>query len=288
MNQYRLTVVVIVLALALLGNSAAGQSIPTNTNPITLTNHTTRAINTYGLAVPKDQVSLRAAVDGHVAQIFFEEGQTVKQGDVVIELECQPARARLKIAQLESANTGVLQNANAVLAVAESNFKRISALHRQQASSELEFNEARLRLDTATAAVKIEQERLATNQARAELAAAELEQFLLRAPFDGQIVQVQTSAGESVSQTNDLIQIVSLDKYRVDLFLPIDRANELTVGQTIQVRINAPFNRAVPATLLFRSPLIEAATGTTRVTLEIDNRQLKLPAGFTASLDDVM
>ena len=282
MNQYRLSTVTLVFGSILIGDYAVAQSTPTHASQVT------RTVNTYGLAVPKDQVSLRAAVDGHVAQIFFEEGQTVKQGDVVVELECQPARARLKIAQLEAANTGVLQNANAALAVAAANFKRFSALHQQHASSELEFNEARLRLDTATAALKIEQERLATNQARAELAAAELEQFLLRAPFDGQIVQVQTSVGESVSLTNNLIQIVSLDTYQIDLFLPIAQANKLTVGQTIPLQINAPLNQSVPATLLFRSPLIEAATGTTRVTLEIDNRQLKLPAGFTASLPEVM
>ena len=282
MNNFRVIVVFITLILTGSGTFSVGQTIPTSTSP------TARSLTTYGLAVPKDQVSLQAAIDGHVGQIFFAEGQNVKQGDIVVQLECQPAKARLKIAQLEAANTGVLQNANAVLAAAESNFQRISTLHDQQASSELEFNDARLRLDNAAAALKIEQERLATNLARAELAAAELEQFLLRAPFDGQIVQVQTSVGASVSQNNQLIQIVSLDTYRIDLFLPIERANELIVGETTPVQINAPFNQSVPATVLFRSPLIEAATGTTRVTLEIDNRKLRLPSGFTASLRETL
>ncbi len=72
-------------------------------------------------------------------------------------------------------------------AVAAAGLDRMSKLFKQNAASEQEYNEAELRLDRANAALKIEQEKLAANQARFELAEAELEQFLLRAPFDGQI-----------------------------------------------------------------------------------------------------
>ena len=68
------------------------------------------------------------------------------------------------------------------------------------------------------------------------------------------------------------------------MFMPVVQANELTVGETIDVQVNAPFEQMVSAKVVFRSPMIEAATGTTRVTLEIDNRELKLPAGVTISI----
>jgi RND family efflux transporter MFP subunit len=246
----------------------------------------TRTVRAYGLTVPKDQVFLQAAIDGHVRQVFFSEGQFVKAGDLIIELACEPAKARRKIAQLEAENTGLLAGALAEQQVAQTSLDRLNLLHQQNAASQQEFNEAELRLKRANAAVQIERERMAANQARFELADAELEQFMLRAPFDGQVVQVQAGPGSPVSQSTDLVQIVSLDTYRVDLFLPVEQANELEVGQMIPIQINAPFERSATAKVVFRSPLIEAATGTTRVVLEIDNRALKLPAGVTVSLSD--
>jgi RND family efflux transporter MFP subunit len=243
-------------------------------------------IGAYGLAVPKDQVFMQAAIDGHVQQIFFTEGQLVKKGDVVIELACEPAKARCKIAQLEAENKGSLAAATAELEVAQSSFDRLAILRRQQATTEQEISEAELRLKRAQAAVNVEGERLTANQARFELAKAELEQFRLRAPFDGQVVQVVTGPGSAVSRSSNLIQIVSLDTYRVDIFLPVDQANELHPGQTIPIQINTPYELSMAAQVVFRSPLIEAATGTTRIVLEIDNRNLKLPAGVTVSLSD--
>ena len=243
-----------------------------------------KRLPTYGLAIPKDQVTLRSAVNGHVQAIYCQEGQVVKQGEILVELDCGPARARQKIAKLEAESEGPLQNAKAELEYAQAHFQRMALLFKQKASSEREYHEAQLRLQNAEATLRIEEERMAANQARYELAAAELEQFFLRAPFDGMIVQIQTGTGASVSSSNDLVRLVSLDYYRVELFLPVVQANELEVDQMIPVQINGPMEQTLEARVVYCSPLIEAATGTTRVVLEIDNRELQLPAGLTVSL----
>ncbi len=249
-----------------------------------LSQNSSRSIRTYGLAVPAQQVQLRSAIDGHVRELFASEGTSVKKGDVVVQLECRPAQASLKIAQLEANATGLLENAAAELETARSNFRRLESLHRQDVASSQEFSEAKLRFKRAEARLKIEQERLEASQAKLELAKAELDRFYLRAPFDGQVVQVQVTRGASVSKTKDLIQIVSLSKYRVDLYLPVEQANKLVAYTDVAVQITAPFKQEINAKIVFLSPLIEAATGTTRVTLEIDNVERKLPSGFTVSL----
>jgi RND family efflux transporter MFP subunit len=269
------------LAPMSIGTAAAQAVKAISKKAISTASHNVRP---YGLAVPKNQVTLQSATDGHIAEIRFKEGDFVKQGDIVVALDHRPAAARLKIAKLESEKTGVLDDATAGLAVAQSNFDRMKSLFKQKAAAKQEYLEAGLRLDRAKAAVKIEREQIAANEAKFELAAAELEKYLLRAPFSGQIVQLQTEVGASVSQSNKLIQIVSLDSYRVDLFLPVSTASSLIVGQPTEVVVESPYEQVVSATVLFKSPIIEAATGTTRVSLEIDNRELKLPAGVTISL----
>ena len=140
----------------------------------------TRVIRSYGLAVPTDQVYLRSSVDGRVEKVHFTEGQFLNKGDVVVELECQAAQARKKIAKLEAKATGQLQQAQAELSAALASHQRYEALMKQNASSDQELNDANLRLQQAKAALQIEQERSAVSQARFELAEAELEQYILR------------------------------------------------------------------------------------------------------------
>ena len=257
----------------LLGTTTAAAQTPTP-----------RTIRPYGLAVPKQQVTLRAAVDGRVFELHCEEGDFVKKGDLLVALECRPAQVKHKIAKLAAEGTGTLKSAEAELEFARSNFTRLSKLHRDMASSAREWNQAKLRLKSAEANLKIEQERMVTNRARLELAEAELSEFFLKAPFDGQVVHVQTNPGAPVSETADLIKLVSLDFYRVELFLPVDTAYRLKPGGKVAIQTDAPVKRRIEASVVFCSPLIEAATGTTRVLLEIDNRQLNLPAGFAVSL----
>lgn len=273
-------------------NIALAQAGSVHTKPVSShapsglldSNSPQNTIRAFGLAVPKHQVYLRAGIDGHVDKIDCEEGQFVKQGDVIIEMDCRVARAGMKVAKLESEGRGLLETANAELAAAKINYEQHQKLRRQNATSKQEFNDASLRLERARAAVRIEQERLSVNQARYELAQSELSEYFITAPFDGQVVEIQTSPGAAVTKANDLVQIVSLDFYRVELYLPVHRTRNLKMGQTVSTMAGGPYQQELNAVVAFVSPMIEAATGTTRVVLEIDNRELKLPAGFTVSI----
>ena len=69
----------------------------------------------------------------------------------------------------------MLENAKSELEFAKSNFTRISSLFQDNASHVREYHQAKLRFENAQAAVKIQMEERAANQARYELAKAELE-----------------------------------------------------------------------------------------------------------------
>jgi len=275
MNKY--IILIVIQCVSLVWTSAGyGQSA------------TDLKISMYGLALPKHQATLRSSIDSQVSKIYVQEGQEVKQGDLLVMLACEPAKARKNIAKLAAEESGSKLSVSAELEFAQNNFDRFKKLYHQNAVNENEQNEASLRLKRAQAGYQIEVERAAANQARYELASAELEEYYLRAPFDGYIMSVTASPGDPVTSSTDILQLISMDEFRMELYLPFEQAQRIRVGQSYPLQVQNPFeNEQVQGTVVFRSPMIESTTGTVRFVFEIDNRKRRLPAGFTAILSDL-
>lgn len=272
MKNNNSTILKICFCALLCSHGANGQSLDTK-------------IGSYGLALPKENVMLRATIDSHVQSILAEEGQFVRKGDVLIELKKDAALAKLQIAKLAVAEAGAKMSALAELEYAKSNYAKSKSLFQKKAINEKEFEEARLRLQSAKANLEIINETLASNQAKLELAHTELEDHFIRAPFDGQIAELRVSTGSAVSSNTDLVQVISSDKLRVNLYLPVGEAANFKHGDSFRLKVEEPFEDTyLDARLVFQSPMIDATTGAQRVTFEIDNRQRGLPAGISVTL----
>ena len=240
----------------------------------------------YGLALPKDNVTLRPNIDSHVRKVHVIEGQRVKKGDILVELDWEIARAKKKIAELSASERGAKLRAESELAFAKSSYQRFKRLSKTKAVNQREFEEAALRLETAAAQLQTAAETMSINLARLELAEAELNEYFIEAPFDGEVVLVGISEGSVVNSNTDLVKLIASDTLNVDLYLPIKHALQLEKGSVCQLKVREPFpGEVVEAKMTFRSPIIEATTaGSVRVAFEIDNRELKLPAGFAVEL----
>ena len=262
-----------ILVLLLIADVAIGQ------------NYQAR-INSYGLALPKDNVTLRASIDSHIQKVHVREGQFVQAGDLLVELQSDEAIARKEIARLSAEESGPLLNAQAELKFADYNLQKQTELSNRNAVSKRELQEAWLRFESAGAQLKSALEANAANQARLKLAAAELENHFLRAPFSGQVVELHVGPGSVVTTSTDVLQIIDANHLRVDLYLATDETAGLQVGDVKLLEIREPFaGQKISGKVVFCSPLIEPTSGARRVTLEIDNRETKLPAGFTVALE---
>ncbi|MCX6925061.1 MAG: efflux RND transporter periplasmic adaptor subunit, partial [Verrucomicrobia bacterium] len=93
-----------------------------------------------GTLEPRLQAVIEAKVSGRITRLPVVLGQSVKQGDVLVELATQEIQAKL-----DQANAGFRQ--------AELDFNRVSNLHKQNASTQSEFDAAQARHNVAKAAV---------------------------------------------------------------------------------------------------------------------------------------
>jgi len=129
--------------------------------------------------------------------------------------------------------------------------------------------------------VTIEQESQARAQANLERALAELDEYTIRAPFDGDVVQVHQQPGATVDRTIPVVTIAERKSLHVQLNLPLAEFGTVTPGSEFLVQADDPVKRSLRARVRSVSPYTNSASRTFRVELEIDNSDERLPAGFT-------
>ncbi len=148
---------------------------------------------------PKVKVNISAHIVGKIVKLYFEEGDTVKRGQKLVELEKPLYVAQRDRLNAELASRRVeVQRARAALNTAESQYRRAQSLSQQGIQAQELFDQSRLAYDNARAGLAAAQQ--GVNQAEAGLrsAAEDLSRTTIVSPLDGKVVQLNAREGEVV------------------------------------------------------------------------------------------
>ena len=205
-------------------------------------------------------VMLRPEVGGRVKQIFFNDGQRVRKGQLLVQFEDQLQQAQLSQAKAE-------------LSIAEANHKRNQELVTQNFISKRS-------LDESGAALEVSRAKLA-------LADATLQRLKVLAPFDGITGLKQINVGDYLKDGADMVNIEDIDAVLVDFRLPERFQAKIRAGQKAQLTVDALPGRPFSAIVHAVDPLIEANGRSVGVRGCIDNRQQQLRPGMFARVNSV-
>ena len=205
-------------------------------------------------------VMLRPEVGGRVKQIFFNDGQRVRKGQVLVQFEDQLQQAQLSQAKAE-------------LSIAEANHKRNQELVTQNFISKRS-------LDESGAALEVSRAKLA-------LADATLQRLKVLAPFDGITGLKQINVGDYLKDGADMVNIEDIDAVLVDFRLPERFQAKIRAGQKAQLTVDALPGRPFSAIVQAVDPLIEVNGRSVGVRGCIDNRQQQLRPGMFARVNAV-
>jgi membrane fusion protein (multidrug efflux system) len=205
-------------------------------------------------------VVMRPEVGGRVKQIFFDDGQRVRKGQVMVQFEDQLQQAQLSQAKAE-------------LSIAEANHKRNQELVAQNFISKRS-------LDESGAALEV-------NRAKLALAEATLQRLKVLAPFDGVTGLKQINVGDYLKDGADMVNIEDLDAVLLDFRLPERFQAKIRAGQKAQLTVDALPGRPFMAIVQAVDPLIEANGRSVGVRGCIDNRQQQLRPGMFARVNAV-
>jgi membrane fusion protein, multidrug efflux system len=205
-------------------------------------------------------VMLRPEVGGRVKQIFFTEGQRVRKGQVMVQLEDQLQQAQVSQAKAE-------------LSIAEANHKRNQELVAQNFISKRS-------LDESGAALEVTRAKLA-------LADATLQRLKVLAPFDGITGLKQVNVGDYLKDGADIVNVEDIDAVLLDFRLPERFQAKVRAGQKAQLSLDALPGRPFTAIVQAVDPLIDANGRSVGVRGCIDNRQQQLRPGMFARVNAV-
>ena len=156
-------------------------------------------VNAPGQIDPKVKVNISAHIVGKIEKLYFLEGDRVKRGQRLVELEKHIYVAQRDRLQAELASRRVeVRRSQAALATAEAAFQRAQSLSRQGIQAQELFDQARLGYDNAQAGLASARQGVAQAEAGLRQAAEDLSRTTIVSPIDGKVVQLNAHEGEVV------------------------------------------------------------------------------------------
>lgn len=233
---------------------------------------------------PHQVVQVGSASTGVIERILVERGDTVTRGQAIVQLNHSVERAALAVARERATQQGEVVSASGAQELAQRELQRASELYRQNYVSSTYLDKQRAEAQVAGGRTDQAQERRKLASREVELAAAQLDQRTIRSPIAGVVVERFLSPGEYVYQ-KPVLRIAAIDPLRVDVLVPAAAFGQIQVGMKGDV-VPELFNRSRQvATVKTVDRVIDAASNTFRVRLELPNPNGALPAGLRCKVD---
>ena len=234
------------------------------------------------LIEPFQRIELRSSIEARIDAVHVDRGAEVKRGQVLVELDSAAEKAALEGARFRAVMEGQLQTAESKLTGAKEKFHR-----RDQLVAE-KFIAAQDR-DDSLADMKVAEASLVEARDNRRLAAIEerrvnqmLHQRRLRSPFSGVVTERLQHAGE-IAQTGEnarpILRLAQTHPLRVEVVLPVALYGQLKAGQRANVETEAPLSARYQATITIVDRVVDSASGTFGVRLEMPNPKGDIPAG---------
>jgi len=234
------------------------------------------------LIEPNQRIEIRSAVEALSDRVLVQRGSVVRKGDRLVELQSNVEQAALASAKYRAIMEGSLHSAEARVDYARDKLRRREELNRQNFVSSQER-------DDAAAELRVAQAELVAARDDRQLALLEskrleemLRQRTLLSPFDGVVTEVVQHPGE-LAQTGEsarpILKMAQIHPLRVEVVLPVALYNQVRAGAPAEIEAEAPSKARFKAPVQIVDKVIDSASGTFGVRLELPNPGGNLPAG---------
>jgi RND family efflux transporter MFP subunit len=229
-----------------------------------------------GLIEPYKIVEIGAPAEGIVAKVMVDRSSLIEKGQVLVELESSVERATLEKARIMATFDGEIDLQQAHLAFANRVHQRVRQLavmsthEKDQAATEILLTGYRL-------------EKARENRTMAELelkkAQAMLARRSIRSPLSGVVMDCYVSPGEYVNN-QPLLRIAQIDPLRVEVIVPAKMFGKITHGMTAAIFPELPRYGELTAGVTLVDKVIDSASSTFGVRLELPNADHHMPSGL--------
>ena len=248
-----------------------------------------------------EEAEVPAQEAGVITNVAVREGQRVKQGELLTQIDDQVAKlaaeatkAKYDIAKAKATNDVRVRFAQKSTEVSQAELRRstesIERFAKSVSQSQLDVEKLTVQKNQLEGEQATQEQLVATlemRQQECELNAARTQIARRRvvAPFDGVIVQIYARKGEWAEPGQKALRIVNVDRLKAEGFIRAEDAKENVVGRSIRLVIEPGGGQNTFAgKIVFVSPEVDPITGQVRIWAEIDNRDGRLRPGQQAKM----
>lgn len=204
-----------------------------------------RKVNLYSMysgngRIEAIEIQISTKLPGRLENITVNEGDYVKQGQVLAQID-----SRALLAQLEQAKAQLLQ-AEASYEAAKSKAKRSAALVKEGASSQQEVDDDKARVKTSFASIEVAKAAIQRLQ-------VDIDDATLKAPRDGRVQLKIAQPGEILGAGSRILTILDLTDVYMTFFLPTEAAGRLALGSESRIVLDAAKEYTIKAKISFIS-----------------------------------
>lgn len=235
------------------------------------------------LMKPSMEVSVAAPVEGIIQDVRVDRGDWVSKGQVIVTLEASVEKAAVDLAKAKADAEATIKSAQAKIAFSTRKLERAMDLYKSNSIASHELDEAQTEKVVAEMALQeaIENKRIA--ELEWQRATASLNLHTIYSPLSGVVVDRLLSPGELARQT-PILKLAQINPLRIEVFAPLRLLGKLEPGMKAEVRPEGGTASAYQADITVVSRLVDSATGTFGVRLEMPNPENVLPAGLACTV----
>ena len=244
----------------------------------------TAVLNASGYVVARRISTVSSKVTGKIAEIFVEEGMTVKEGQVLARLEPANSATMLTMAQRElEASRRNLAEIEVRLAEAGRNFKRNETLVERQLISQTALDASKAEVNALAARLAASQAQVKVSESALQMRQIDFDDLEVRSPFAGVVISKNAQPGEMISPMSSggftrtgIATVVDMDSREIEVDVNEAYINRVKPNQRVEATLDAYPDSPLSARVVNIVPTADRTKATVRVRIGFDKLEPRI------------
>ena len=233
---------------------------------------------------PSADVTLKFTSPGMISRVLVKDGEKVKPGQIVVQLDDEAELARLAQLKAQGEDETRVQASVAQLEQKRLDLKKYTEGDKDpklRSFTQRELEHAKLDVKIAELSLKLAKFQQAQDKLKYDEAKIRVDRMRLASPIAGQIEALAVEQGESVDALEEVVRIVRIDPLWVNVAVPISRGRALQKNDPVRVAFPDDTGNAkvVIGKIIHIPAVADAASRTLKVRVEVSNPTGRRSAG---------
>ena len=238
-----------------------------------------QSIEFDGLIEPTLSANMGSNTPGILESVNVDRGDMVKEGQVVASLQAGVEKSTMELAKARAELDATIKAKKGEMEFAERSKQRKKELYEKKTLSFQEWDEAETRRMLAELALNEAEEAKRLAELEYKRSVEVVKRMSIRSPVNGVVVERYLHPGEYI-EDKPVMKLAQIHPLHVEVIMPVSTLGSVKVGMEAQVKPEAPVGGVYKAKVTIVDKVVDAASGTFGVRLELPNPDYKLPPGL--------